>query len=308
MTAHGAIVRGLLDPLAGGLEIVFEGQTFLEQVESGGSPVAGANDADVGTFGGIDQFVSEKRHVLILEGAFEVLIVSAFIGFEGAGFGWSDRSAGNGMKDRATHGVGIGAGDFANGATSFGDHGIEMIVLAVGSAGDAAEIVFVAGQDGAGFGPDGSAVLVKGEFIEDKIARETAGGERIGGENDDASSATVHGDAGFAFHVFETIIAAEIDLLEGAAHETADFSAFTVEFDAVHDGVGKDGDGPAGNGDETIDGPGGESERFSHLPGPKPEFDAGGAVEESLPLIGTELDQRLRWRDDNELRRRHLQG
>ena len=73
-----------------------------------------------------------------------------------------------------------------------------------------------------GFGgfPDGVGVFVKGEFVEDEVAGEAAGGAWIGGENFDAAgrrqdAGGPSGDAGFGVEGFEFGVGGEIELLVG---------------------------------------------------------------------------------------------
>ena len=114
---------------------------------------------------------------------------------------------------------------------------VEHVVFAIGRAGDAAEVIGIGGEDGFGGFPDGLAVFVEGEFIEDEVAGETASGARICSEDFDASDEAIDGDAGFEVQALEGLVGAEVDLFEGAFGGMADFGAFGVEFDAVGAGI-----------------------------------------------------------------------
>ena len=163
-------------------------------------------------------------------------------------------------------------------------------MAAVAGGGDAAEVVRVGGEDGFGGFPDGGGVFVEGEFVEDEVAGEAAGGAWVGGEDFDAAGLAVGADADFHAHVLEFEAAGEVLGFELGAVEVADFGAFGEEFGAVFAGVGEDGDEAAGAGEEAVDGPGGEGEGFADLAGPMKDEDAGGAVHEDGDLIGTESD------------------
>ena len=76
-------------------------------------------------------------------------------------------------------------------------------MAAVGGAGDAAEEIRVGGEDGFGGFPDGGAVFVKGEFVEDEIAGKSTSGAQVDGKDFDATDLTVDGDAGFADEAVE---------------------------------------------------------------------------------------------------------
>ena len=171
-------------------------------------------------------------------------------------------------------------------------------MFAVGGAGDAAQKVFVGGENGFGGFPDGGGVFVVGEFVEDEVAREAASGAGVGGEDLDAAGLAVDGDACFGVEGFEAGVGREVELFEGLVEEVADFGAAAVEFDAVGAGVGEDGDEAARAGEEAVDGPGGEGEGFSGLAGPEEDLDAGGLVVEDLALVGTKRKERrwMRWR------------
>src|SRR4051794_37163889 len=76
-----------------------------------------------------------------------------------------------------------------------GDEAVEHVVASVGSAGDAAEVIGVGAEDWFGGFPDGGAVFVKGELVEDEIAGKAAGGAWVGGEDFDAAGLAVDSDA-----------------------------------------------------------------------------------------------------------------
>ena len=133
-------------------------------------------------------------------------------------------------------------------------------MFAIGCGCNAAEEVFVGGEDGLGSFPDGVRVVVEGEFVEDEVAGEAAGGARAGSEDEDAAGMAVEGDAGFCFEGFEACVGGEVGLFEGLVEEVADFGAFAVEFDAVEAGVGEDGDEAARAGEDAVDSPGSEGE------------------------------------------------
>lgn len=65
-------------------------------------------------------------------------------------------------------------------------------------------------EDGFGGFPDGFGVLVEGEFVEDKVAAEAAGGAWGGGEDDDATGLAVAGDAGFFVEGFKACVGREV--------------------------------------------------------------------------------------------------
>jgi hypothetical protein len=161
-------------------------------------------------------------------------------------------------------------------------------VFAVGGAGDAAEVVWIGGEDGFGGFPDGGGVFVEGEFVEDEVAAEAAGGAGVGSEDFDAAGLAVDGDASFGVEGFEAVVGGEVDLFEGAVEKVADFGAAAVEFDAIRAGVGENGDEAARAGEEAFDGPCSEGEGFSGLAGPEEDLDAGGVVVEDGALVGAE--------------------
>src|ERR1043165_9713414 len=96
-----------------------------------GAPIPFADEADIGVFGGVDEFVGKEGHVLILEEALEILVVRAFVVGEGASSRRIDGLAGDGVKDRTTLGISHGARDFAQREIGIGGHAIELVVLAV---------------------------------------------------------------------------------------------------------------------------------------------------------------------------------
>ena len=169
-------------------------------------------------------------------------------------------------------------------------------MAAIAGAGDAAAVIGVAGEDGFGGFPDGVAVLVEGEFIEDEIAGEAAGGAGIGGEDLDAAGAfeaiADEGDADFHAHV----VVGEVGRLVTGLHEEAEavtnVLAFEDEFGAVFAGVGEDGDEPGIMGaefvHEAVHGPGGEDVAFAELPGPMEDEDAAAIFEDAF-LVAPEL-------------------
>lgn len=291
MLLHSVFVPGFLDPLAGGFPAGIASEPAFEKSEGFGGPFSFAEESDVGAFRGVDEFMGEKSHVFVLEDALEILIVSAFVGGESAGFGGRDGLASDRMKDGATLFPGVSARDLEQRELGIGGHAIELIELAVGGAGDATEKILVGLEDGMGSGPNGGAVLVESEFVEDEIAGETAGGQRIGGEDENAAGLALHDNARLVFHGLETVVRGEIDLFKSVAHEIADLGAFEVEFGAVEFGIGKNGDCTAGITDQAIDGPGGERERLSGLTAPEPDLDAVGFIVEGFGLVRTKGDE-----------------
>src|SRR4051812_38734984 len=109
--------------------------------------------------------MGQQSHVLILKYAFEILIVSALVGSQGAGFGRCDRFAGHGMINGTTLGVGVGARNAKDRDRAIGRHAIKLVVLAVGRGGNATKVIFIGIEDRLGSAPDGGAIFMKGEFV-----------------------------------------------------------------------------------------------------------------------------------------------
>jgi len=157
---------------------------------------------------------------LVFEDAFVVLVVGAFVGGEVAGGLGVDGLACYGVVDRAALGVGLGAGDFALWDVGVGGELVEEVVFAVWGGGDAALVVWVGGEDGFGGFPDGVGVFVEGEFVEDEVAGEAAGGAWVGGEDFDSSggrqdAGDPSGDSGFGVEGFEFGVGGEVVLFDG---------------------------------------------------------------------------------------------
>ena len=163
-------------------------------------------------------------------------------------------------------------------------------MFAVAGGGDAAEVVGVACQDGFDGFPDGGAVFMEGEFIQDEIAGEAAGGAGICGEDFDAAIEAMGADVEFEAHGFEMEGVGFVHGFIPGAIELADLNAFGEKLGAVFAGIGEDGDEAAGSGDKAVHGPGGEGEGFADLPGPVQDEDAGLAVAEDGFLIRAEMD------------------
>lgn len=250
-----------------------------------------ADGGKVRAFGGGDEGVGEEGHGFVFENAFVVLVVGAFVGGEGAGLGGRDGRAGDGMIDGTALGMGIGAGDLEARDGGVGGELVKGVVFAVGGGSDAAEEIGMGSEGGFGGFPDGGGVFVEGKFVENEIAEEAAGGAGIGGANADAAALAIDADAGFGVEGFEAVVGGEIDLVEGALEEFADFGAAAVEFDAVLAGVGKNGDGSARAADEAMHGPSGEGEGFAGLAAPKPDLNAVGLVLEGGELVGAEVEE-----------------
>ena len=76
--------------------------------------------------------------------------------------------------------------------------------------------------------------------------------------------------------------------MQGLLVEASDLGAFLVEFGAVGDGVGEDGDEPARAGEEGLDSPAGKGEGLTGLAAPHPDFEAVAVVGERFFLIRAE--------------------
>jgi hypothetical protein len=137
---------------------------------------------------------------------------------------------------------------------------------------------------------DAGAVLVKGEFVEDQIAAETASGARVGGEDFDAAFAAGDADADFGGEQVE-FHGAGFGLEDGAVF-VADGLAFLGELSAVLLAVAEDGDEAAGSGEKAINGPSGEDGAFAELTRPVEAEDAGGVVFEDWDLVGAKFHTR----------------
>ena len=134
------------------------------------------DEADVFAFGGEDEFVGEEGHVFGFEKALVILVVGAFVEGEFAGLLGCDGFAGDRMEDLKALRIGVGTADFAQGDLRVGGQAVEHVVASVGCAGDAAEVIGIGREDRFSGFPDGGGVFVEGEFVEDEVAGESAGG------------------------------------------------------------------------------------------------------------------------------------
>ena len=176
-----------------------------------GGPVLVADDADVVAFGGGDEIGGEKGHVFIFESTFVILVVGAFVESERAGLIRGNFFASDRMVDAQSLLISFPARDFAERNFGIGREAIEHIVASVGSAGDAAEVIGMGGKDRFDGFPDGDAVFMESEFVEDQITGKATSGARTGGENFDAAGASVDGEARFEIHCCEVEVGREVE-------------------------------------------------------------------------------------------------
>ena len=209
------------------------GQRSFQQSETFRGPVVFADEPNVGAFGRGDKFLREKGHIFVFENAFIILVVNAFIASERAGGDGINLFAGRWVEDFTTMQEGVRASNLVHIIESIGAHAIELIVFAIGRAGDATKVIGLRGENRFGGAPDGGGILMEGKFVEDEIAGETAGGAGIGGENFDTTDFAGDANACFAVHGFVAFIGAEVLLLESQGELVADLGATKVEFDSV---------------------------------------------------------------------------
>ena len=258
-------------------------ESGFQSREGGGAGRAVACFAAVGEFGGKDNFGSQERRAAADEGEFVVLIIGDFVFGAGAGFGGCDFLTRIGIVDFDAHFPGVGAGEAREFDAAAGGHAVKHVLTAVAGAGDAAQKIFVAAENRLGGFPDGGVVLVKGEFVEDEVAAETAGGAGIRGEDFDAAFAAGDFDADLGGEEVE-FDGARFGF-EDSAVFGADSLAFLGKFGAVLLAVRKNCDQAAGASEESVNGPGGEDGRFAKLAGPVQAEDASGVVVENGDLI-----------------------
>ena len=268
-----------------------------------GAPFLGINRDDIALRGG-DQLVSEQRHVFIGKDAFVILVVGAFIERAEAGGGRIDFGAiafqvvnfhallpGGRAGDAGNHeAIRVGEERAVAGAEAAG-HAIKHIVLAVAGGGDAAAEIGIAGKDRFGGFPDGGAVFVEGEFVEDEVAGKTAGGAGIGGEDFDAADLAFALDADFHAHLLKGRVGRGFLHLEFLPENTADLGAFEQKLRAVFARVGKHRHQMALHFvfEQAVNGPGRERETFADLPRPMQNNHTRPAVVEDGHLVGPEI-------------------
>ncbi len=151
----------------------------------------------------------EQAHVLIVELQLVILVVGAFVHRLGPRLvrrdGCAHRAQGINLhahppRLRARDPADLEPGDALHRRAVLGrrlaarGHPVKHVVLAVSSGRNAAEEFRVGGKDRLGGFPDGVAVFVESEFVQDKIAGETARRARVGRQHLDAAGAFTAAD------------------------------------------------------------------------------------------------------------------